>query len=78
MKVRIDYLNKEKENKTTIVNVFELYDDIYEVDVIGSQIVEILRQWFTDIKIYRLNKKNDETKDGRCKKEWKILFWINK
>lgn len=59
MKVRIDYLNKEKEERNIIVDVWEVYDDIYEVDNIWFEIVEILKQGATDIRVYKLTKKND-------------------
>ena len=59
MKVRIDYLNKEKEERNIIVDVWEVYDDIYEVDNIWFEIVEILKQGATDVRVYKLTKKND-------------------
>ena len=59
MKVRIDYLNKEKEERNIIVDVCELSDNIYEVDNIWFEIVEILKQGATDVRVYKLTKKND-------------------
>ena len=56
LKVRIDYLNKDKQVRHSFVNIWEVYDGIYEVDDIWFEIVTLLKQWATDIRIYNLIK----------------------
>jgi len=48
MKIRIDYLNKDKQVRHTYVNE--------AIDSIWFEIITILKQWATDIRVYNLNK----------------------
>jgi hypothetical protein len=49
MKIRIDYLNKDKEVRHTFYNASDSIDTWLEFEI-----VTILKQWATDIRIYNL------------------------
>ena len=53
MRIRIDYLNKEKEAKYDVIDYDGDYEDYIDV---WFEIITILEQWATDIRVYNISK----------------------
>ena len=52
MKLRMDYLNKHRQDRHIFTEASEL-----EVENVWFEIVTILKQWATDIRVYNITKK---------------------
>ena len=51
LKLRIDYLNIDKEPRHTFVNIINNWDNF---DTLGFEITSIILQWWTDVRVYKL------------------------
>lgn len=52
MKIRIDYLNKDREVRHSFMNAKE--DGYPDAELLGLDILDLLEQWATDMHIYKL------------------------